>query len=207
MKHSKTEVHWKARALPEIRFEDQQLTSFAGLVVFQPLFERLGLKSRLRGCFDHLTVSPIFGHASIVMLLIVRLLIGYRRLSDLRYYQDDPMVKRTLGLKHLPDVATVSCTLDGMDKTAVRELRRLHSRFRRSLVHRLHRYFGGIRLLGTVHQWLRLFAFPMRTGDARRSAPRSPGSQTRSVHACQGLRPRRVIEALALARLAVLPST
>ena len=84
MKHSKAEVHWKARALPEIRFEDQQLTSFAGLVVFQPLFERLGLKSRLRGCFDHLTVSPIFGHASIVMLLIVHLLIGYRRLSDLR---------------------------------------------------------------------------------------------------------------------------
>ena len=35
------------------------------------------------------------------------------------------MVKRTLGLKHLPDVATVSRTLDGMNKTAVRELRRL----------------------------------------------------------------------------------
>ena len=32
MKHSKSEVHWKARALPAIRFEDQQLTSFAGLI-------------------------------------------------------------------------------------------------------------------------------------------------------------------------------
>ena len=125
MKISKSEVHWKARALPEIRFEDQQLTSFAGLVVFQPLFERLGIKSRLRGCFEHMKVSPIFGHASIVMLLIVHLLIGYRRLSDLRYYQDDPMVRRTLGLKRLPDVATVSRTLDGMDKTAVKELRSL----------------------------------------------------------------------------------
>ena len=125
MKHSKSEVHWKARALPEIRFEDQQLTSFAGLVVFQPLLERLSLKTRLRGCFEHLKVSPIFGHASIVMLLIVHLLIGYRRLSDLRYYQDDPMVRRMLGLRRLPDVATVSRTLDGMDKTAVKELRTL----------------------------------------------------------------------------------
>ncbi len=124
-KISKSAVHWKARVLPEIRFEDQQLSSFAGLVVFQPLFERLGLKSRLRGCFGHLKVSPIFGHASIVMLLIVHLLIGYRRLSDLRCYQDDPMVKRTLGLKRLPDVATVSRTLDGMDKTAVKEPRTL----------------------------------------------------------------------------------
>ena len=125
MKHSKSDVRWKARASPEIRFEDQQLTSFAGLVVFQSLLERLHLKQRLRGCFEHLKVSPIFGHGTIVMLLIVHLLIGYRRLSDLRYYQDDPMVQRLLGLKRLPDVATVSRTLDGLDKTAVREYRTL----------------------------------------------------------------------------------
>jgi len=125
MKPSKSEVHWKARAMPEVRFEDQQLTSFAGLVVFQPLFERLGLKPRLRGCFEHLKVSPIFGHSTIVMLLIVHLLIGHRRLSELRYYQDDPMVQRLLGLKRLPDVATVSRTLDGLDKTAVKEYRTL----------------------------------------------------------------------------------
>ncbi len=64
--------------------------------------ERLGLKTRLGRCFGHLKASRIFGHASIVMLLIVHLLIGYRRLSDLRYYQDDPLVRRALGLKRLP---------------------------------------------------------------------------------------------------------
>jgi hypothetical protein len=31
-------------------------------------------------------------------------------------------VQRTLGLKRLPDVATVSRTVEGVDKTAVREL-------------------------------------------------------------------------------------
>jgi hypothetical protein len=123
MKISKSAVHWKARALPEIRFEDQQLTSFAGLVIFQPLFERLGLKKQLAGCFTHLKISPIFGHGTIVMLLIVHLLIGYRRLSDLRFYEDDPMVKRVLGLKRLPDVATVSRALEGVDKQAVKAQR------------------------------------------------------------------------------------
>jgi hypothetical protein len=123
MKISKAAVHWKARALPEIRFEDQQLTSFAGLIAFQPLLVRLDLKRRLQDCFRHLKVSPIFGHANIVMLLIVHLLLGYRRLQDLRYYRDDPMVQRVLGLKRLPDVATLSRTLAGMDKRAVKELR------------------------------------------------------------------------------------
>ena len=51
----------------DLRFEDQQLTSFAGLIAFQPLLARLDLKNPLRGCFQHLRVRPIFGHASILL--------------------------------------------------------------------------------------------------------------------------------------------
>jgi hypothetical protein len=46
--------------LPTLRFEDQQLTSFSGLVIFQKLFDILALKVRLRRCFKQLTASPIF---------------------------------------------------------------------------------------------------------------------------------------------------
>jgi hypothetical protein len=126
MKCSRAAVHRKSHRLPEIRFEDQRLTSFAGLIVFQSLFNRLGLKGQLTGCFRHLKVSPIFGHGLTVLLLMVHLLLGYRRLQDMRYYQDDPMVRRLLGLERLPDVATVSRTLAGMDNRSVDKLRRLN---------------------------------------------------------------------------------
>jgi hypothetical protein len=125
MKCSKTAIHRKTHRIPDIKFEDQRLTSFAGLVVYQSLFSRIGLKQQLAGCFRHLTVSPIFGHGVVVLLLIVHLLLGYRRLQDIRYYQDDPMVHRLLGLKHLPDVATVSRTLAGLDEASVSHLRQL----------------------------------------------------------------------------------
>jgi len=125
MKCSKAAIHRKTHRIPEIKFEDQRLTSFAGLVVYQSLFSRIGLKRQLAGCFRHLTVSPIFGHGVVVLLLIVHLLLGYRRLQDMRYYQDDPMVRRLLGLERLPDVATVSRTLAGLDDTSVTHLRRL----------------------------------------------------------------------------------
>ena len=59
------------------------------------------------------------------ILLIVHLLLGYRRLGDMRYYQDDPMVCRLLGLKRLPDVATVRRTLASLDDGSVTNLRRL----------------------------------------------------------------------------------
>jgi len=125
MKCSKAAIHRKTHRIPEIRFEDQKLTSFAGLVVYQVLFSRIGLKQQLNGCFRHLKVSPIFGHGIVVLLLVVHLLLGYRRLQDMRYYADDPMVHRLLGLERLPDIATVSRTLAGLDATSVANLRRL----------------------------------------------------------------------------------
>lgn len=125
MKSSRSEIHRKTHALPALRFEDQHLTSFSGLVIFQKLFDLLGLKDRLRRCFKHLTVSPIFGHASIVLLLIVHLLLGYRELRHIRYYEDDPLVLRLLGLKRLPDVATLSRQLAAMDEKSVEQLQRL----------------------------------------------------------------------------------
>lgn len=125
MKCSKSAIHRKTHRLPEIQFEDQNLTSFAGLVMFQALFSELGLKGRLNDCFRHLTGRPIFGHGVVVMLLMVHLLLGYRRLQAIGYYRDDPMVHRLLGVSRLPDVATVSRTLAGMDDASVDKVREL----------------------------------------------------------------------------------
>lgn len=128
MKCSKASLHRKTHRIPEIRFEDQRLTSFAGLILFQSLFTRIGLKQKLSNCFQHLKVSPIFSPGFTVMLLIVHLLLGYRQLQDMRYYRDDPVIHRLLGVKRLPDVATISRSLAGMDTRSVEKLRRLNRR-------------------------------------------------------------------------------
>lgn len=123
MKSRKSQIHAKYHKIPTIRFEDQQLTSFSGLLIFQVLFKRLDLKQRLKKCFAHLKVSPIFGHHLMVMLLVVHLLLGYRRLRELDYYSDDPLVLRLMGLRKIPDVSTVSRTLAKMDAQGVENVR------------------------------------------------------------------------------------
>jgi hypothetical protein len=70
--------------------------------------------------------QPDLGHGMVTLVLIVHLLLGQRRLQDLRYYQDDPLVKRLLGVSRLPDVATVSRTLAGMDGRSVEQLREVN---------------------------------------------------------------------------------
>lgn len=125
MKLSRKQVRSKTHAVPELRFEDQKLTSFAGLFVFQLLFQRLDLKNRLRDCFRHLRSTRAYDHAVVVLGLIVHLLIGFRQLRDARFYRDDPMVLRVLGLNRLPDVATVSRLLADADSDSVTSLRQL----------------------------------------------------------------------------------
>jgi hypothetical protein len=123
VKHSKAAVRGKARPALDIRFEAQHLTSYSGLILFQHFFCLIGIKERLWGCFRHLQGSPIYSHHVIMMLLVVHLIIGHRRLRDVEYYRDDEMVKRVLGLKRLPDVSTISRALGSADAISVEKLR------------------------------------------------------------------------------------
>jgi hypothetical protein len=50
---------------------------------------------------------------------------GYRRLRDMRYYSDDPLVMRTLGVRRLPDVAALSRGLARADAEGAQRLQEL----------------------------------------------------------------------------------
>lgn len=125
MRSSKAQIYARVHKIPELRFEDQGLTSFAGLMIIQALFARLDMKTRLRACFDHLPANPVFGPHIITLILIVHLILGYRRLRDMDYYRDDLMVLRLLGLRKLPDVSTVSRALATVDARSIGKLRQL----------------------------------------------------------------------------------
>ena len=145
MKRSRKNVRRKATTIPELRFEDQRLTSFAGLVVIQEFFQLISFKLRLLACFRHISQGKIYDRATLFMQLVVHLLLGFRELSDVTHYQDDPLVQRVLGLKQLPDVATLSRMLKEADQKSVDKLRQL--------------------LTGMVLERLRLLALPRITLD------------------------------------------
>jgi hypothetical protein len=98
VKLSKSQIHLSVQSIPELRFEDQRLSSFSGCVVVQRLFQQLKLRERLRECFAHREDRLIVGFPSIVLIMIVHLILGFRRLRDIERYGEDPVVLRTLGL-------------------------------------------------------------------------------------------------------------
>lgn len=125
MKHSKSDVRCKFTCLPQLRFVDQQLSSFSGLIVFQQLINDLDLKRRLSRCFEHQTGSPSFSTTSIVLILVVSMLLGYRRLRDVQFFKDDPVVLRLLGLHHMPTVSTISRQLSTVNDRSIGGIERL----------------------------------------------------------------------------------
>ncbi len=126
MKYSRAQILRRVHSIPELRFEDQRLSSFSGLVVIQALFKKLNLPARLKRCFEHTPKNPIIGFAATTILLIVHPMLGYRRLREMERYKEDPIVLRTLGLSRLPDVSTVTRWLSEVDRESIENVRRMN---------------------------------------------------------------------------------
>ncbi len=119
MRVAKSQIYTRASSIPTLRFEDQELTSYAGIVVFQKLFAKLNFKERIRKACAPLGERNLYRPAVMVQVLIVHLLLGFRKLRDVEFYEDDPLVQRVLGLKIMPSASTVSRTLMEFDDRAV----------------------------------------------------------------------------------------
>lgn len=126
MRSSKTQILSRVHAIPTLHFCDQTLTSASGLVLFQLLFERLDLKKKLRQSFRHLTGGD-FKFCELFLILVVHILLGYRKLSDIDYYKDDPVVARIVGVRRMPDNSTLSRRLRRVDMKAVAEQQAMNS--------------------------------------------------------------------------------
>ena len=126
MKYSKAQIHRRVYSIPELRFEDQRLSSFSGLVVIQALLKKLNLRTRLKSCFQHIQNSAIVGFNVVALLIIVHVMLGYRRLREMDRYKDDPLVLRLLGLSRLPDVSTVTRRLSEVDRESIRNIREMN---------------------------------------------------------------------------------
>jgi hypothetical protein len=128
VKIAKSSICARTRSLPELKFEDQKLTSFGGLVIFQRLFEELDLRRRLRSCTIGLERrgTRLYGHGTVLQCLVVHLLLGYRKLRDMDVYREDPLVKEVLGLRRLPSVPTLSRMMGEFDEEALERQRELN---------------------------------------------------------------------------------
>lgn len=126
MKYSKAETTGAFKSIPRVEFENESpMTAFGGLVVFDALFKTLDLRARFCRCLAHLDGDAIYRCGTILLMLVVQILLGHRRLRDRDQIKNDPMVRRVVGWKRLPDVSAVSRMLARIDDVGVNKVRTL----------------------------------------------------------------------------------
>lgn len=123
MRVSRKSIRSASWAMPVVRFADQALTSIAGLVLFQSMARLIDLRNRLERCTMRVRGTGAYSPGQVVLLLVIHLFLGYRRLRDLDYYRRDPLVLRLLGLNRLPSVATLSRVMSSFDDEAIDNVR------------------------------------------------------------------------------------
>jgi hypothetical protein len=125
VKSSKTQTHSRVHKIPTVRFDDERLTSFSGLIIFQAFFQKLRLKQKVTRCFAHIKTSRIYGLPTIFLHIVVHLIMGFERLRDSEYSHQDPIVCRILGVRRIPTPATISRSLTNADTQSVHNVRTL----------------------------------------------------------------------------------
>lgn len=119
VRYSKAELRQRVNGCLSIRGECQGLTSFAGLELFRQYCVKLDLRALIRQYAGKALPRSDYGAIAMVMLILLLLISGGRRVRHVAYLQSDPLVSRCCGLQRLPSDRTLNRWLAGFDEAGV----------------------------------------------------------------------------------------
>lgn len=120
MRYTRAQVQSRIQEIPAIEHDQTgRLSAYAGLAVLIPLVKALDLTRRLRLALDRPGDSAAYSMSRLFWLLTLLQLTGWRRLDDLDWLRNDPVVARAAGLKVLPAATTLTRRLRSLDDDAI----------------------------------------------------------------------------------------
>lgn len=127
MRLSRADLRRRINGDLSLRYEASGLTSFAGLELIGRFLRGLDFKSFLRRIQGALPASD-FGSVPMVLLVLVMLITGGRRVRHVGYVEGDPLVERVCGLGRMPTQHTLGRWLRAFDARGVEALHGVNER-------------------------------------------------------------------------------
>jgi hypothetical protein len=135
-----------------IEFVEQDITSYSGLELLRRYFCLLDLHRRVRDACRDAGLRSDYGCGRLVLVVLVLLVVGARRLKQLRYISHDPLVLRLCGLKRMPTDRSVVNWLKQFTQEKLRALVSVNSQLLYEQIERLGLARLTIDVDGTVVQ-------------------------------------------------------
>lgn len=108
MRLSRADFQGSCKSFLKIEFASQDITVFGGLELLRRYLALIELGRRVRTVFLRNDVGGDYRAIDMILVIMVLILVGGRRLEHLNYICDDPLVKRFCGLLRLPRERSVS---------------------------------------------------------------------------------------------------
>jgi hypothetical protein len=124
---SRADLRRRINGQLSLRYEAAGLTSFAGLELIGRFLRTLDFKNQVRRVQAALPTSD-FGSVPMVLLVLVMLITGARRVRHVGYVEGDPLVERICGLGRMPTQHTLGRWLRAFDDRGVKALHRVNER-------------------------------------------------------------------------------
>ena len=127
MRLSRADFQGSCKSFLKIEFASQDITAFGGLELVRRYLALIELGHRVRTVFLRNEVGGDYRAIDMILVIVVLILVGWRRLEHLNYICDDPLVKRFCGLLRLPRERSVSRWLKRFTHTSLMALVEINS--------------------------------------------------------------------------------
>ena len=107
MRLRKAEINKKVKNNLEIKFIRQDLTNYSGLELIRKYFQLIKLNDLIKDKMREHKIKSDYPFYKMVLLLITIFIVGIDRISNVKYIEDDPLVKRLCELKKIPSRFTI----------------------------------------------------------------------------------------------------
>jgi hypothetical protein len=122
-----TDLHARVNGNLALEFGDGQLTSYAGLELFNRYLRSMRFNALIRGAFSGAAMGGDYGVIAMVRVLIGLLVVGGRRVDHVAYVADDWLFQRFCRLQVVPTARTVGRWLAQFTMKTVERLQALNA--------------------------------------------------------------------------------
>ena len=127
MRLSRADFSSPCKSFLKIEFAPQDITAFGGLELMRRYLALIELGRRVRTEFARYEVGGDYRSIDMILVIVVLILVGGRRLDHLNYVCEDPLVKRFCGLLRLPRERSVARWLKRFTQKSLRALVEINS--------------------------------------------------------------------------------
>ena len=124
---SRTDFHCACKSFFKIEFASQDITAFGGLELMRRYFRLIKLGRTVRSVFARHDLGGDYRAIDMILVIVVLILVGGRRLDHLNYLCEDPLVKRFCGLLRLPRERSVARWLKRFTHKSLKALVEINS--------------------------------------------------------------------------------